>query len=120
VALSLVDDQKPGLDDAVSALVEPFRPLFLGRVCCPPAGPIYQEETMEADSVHQVLSRTPLMSRSDRDVDAYVAEWPAEPSIAVEQEGLQLKKRYDLRDWSNNVHAGSRYVVRGRVTPPRP
>jgi CRISPR system Cascade subunit CasD len=120
VALSLAQDESPTLDDVAAALKRPFRPLFLGRVSCPPAAPIHRGEVVEADTAHQALELAARLPGT-RD-DPLPAMWPADGTGGSVPEALppeSLVTATDMRDWRNGVHAGSRRLVRSMVNPPR-
>ena len=88
------------------ALQRPARPLFLGRVSCPPSRPVYSGERLRTASLHDALLRTPLMEGADE--KPWLAELPAE----VFTDPLHLQKRQDMRVWNTDTHGGSRYVQR--------
>jgi CRISPR system Cascade subunit CasD len=104
-------DEEPTLDQVARALERPARPLFLGRVSCPPSFFLHCGETVSADSVPEALLRVPPLGASR---DALPAEWPARGALAGEL-GLarQVLERADLRDWVNNLHTGWRLVATG-------
>lgn len=122
VVLSLVPEgESPTLDDLAAAFIRPFRPLFLGRVSCPPSGPLHRGEFVEAPSVRAALE---LASRGEGgDSGPLVSVWPADGPGGSRPDGLhggRVESLCDLRDWTNDVHAGSRNVVMGPVSPPDP
>lgn len=107
------------LEDLAAALRHPFRPLFLGRVCCPPGAPLYRGEQLTAQGVRQALERLPRLPGAEE--GALLAEWPDGHGGESGADGdYRILERYDLRDWLNDVHTGSRRVVRGMVDPPPP
>jgi len=119
VVLTLAEDDYPTLADVAEALKRPARPLFLGRVSCPPAGPIFNDEWTEAGSVVEALSQVALHPRSNPPDEPCLAEWPAGPGEAAGlAQGRSLLARTDIRDWRNDLHAGSRMIVQGRIIPP--
>lgn len=106
----------PTLDDLALALERPARPLFLGRCSCPPTSPIYRGERVEADSPRQALEGISLPDRADS--APYTAEWPAAPedlSGGWRVAGGRVQERADRRDWTNDIHTGWRWVVRGTI-----
>jgi CRISPR system Cascade subunit CasD len=59
VALTLVPaGEEPSLRNVSDALKAPARPLFLGRKCCLPSGPVWLGET-ETTSLRGALEQTP-------------------------------------------------------------
>ncbi|MGE4554304.1 MAG: type I-E CRISPR-associated protein Cas5/CasD [Desulfovibrionaceae bacterium] len=120
VALTLDPaDEAPRLDDLAAALLRPARPLFLGRVSCPPSGPIFTEEVVEADSLPEALRRMPLAARArPAAAGEFLAEWPARGAFAGDGTSVrQVVERADLRDWVDNLHAGWRLVATGVLAP---
>jgi CRISPR system Cascade subunit CasD len=106
-ALSLEPpDASPSVDDIENALRRPARPLFLGRVNCPPSGPLYRGERVQADSLEDALRAA--SPQQGAQVPPWLTECPAEDLSARRD----IRERYDLRDWKNGVHAGSRFVRR--------
>jgi CRISPR system Cascade subunit CasD len=104
----------PTLDDLERALRRPARPLFLGRVNCPPSGPVYREERIQAESLEEALAATPPLLCAQP--PPWLTEYPAKDISATRG----LEERQDLRDWTNGVHAGSRFVRRCRQGEGRP
>ncbi|MDK2955370.1 MAG: system Cascade subunit CasD [Desulfovibrionales bacterium] len=116
LALALADGPGPTLDDLENALKLPARPLFLGRLCCPPGEFLYRGERIEAASLREALEKVPRLSRPTSYDAPLFAQWPDEPG---EEQGRVLWKT-DVRDWLNDVHAGGRYVRQGRIPCPPP
>lgn len=108
-------DEFPTLEEARAAFTRPARPLFLGRVSCPPSGPLYRGETVTANSVPEALA---LAGASwERGSGDFLSEWPGEGPFAGPEVPGRLLERADLRDWLNNVHAGRRVVAQGVLSP---
>ncbi|HEY8492048.1 MAG TPA: type I-E CRISPR-associated protein Cas5/CasD [Dehalococcoidia bacterium] len=111
VALALdPPGEPPTLDDLSAALRAPARPLFLGRKSCLPAGPILLGR-WEAASLRGALEA--VERAAEADPGALPAVWPGAEG-GGEDEGIC----WDLRDWVNQVHTGSRRVRYGTVSPP--
>lgn len=115
-------EEPPVLDTVAAALERPARPLFLGRFSCIPAEPLYRGERVRAQNVRAALESIQAPESWDADGD-FFAEWPLEqegpepgavPALAQRE---TLLPRYDQRDWNNDIHTGSRLVVRGVVKP---
>jgi CRISPR system Cascade subunit CasD len=107
VALALDGEGEPSIDDIKHALRYPARPLFLGRKPCLPAAPLLLRR-MQAAGVKTALAAEPLAAVEPRRRPRVVeALWPLD-----EGDGHGTEERYDLRDWANNIHRGSRrYAV---------
>jgi CRISPR system Cascade subunit CasD len=115
VALTLVGEAAPTLADIATALVEPARPLFLGRKCCLPASRILIQ-AVDGASLVAALASAPRATRADDgplratwwngDDDSYVVG--ASHVVAVTDE----------RDWHNQIHTGRRLMREGYVDPP--
>lgn len=114
LAVALDGAGEPDLGDLAAALGHPARPLFLGRKGCLPAGPLLIGRR-EAPTVKAGLEAEPMADIGfRRRPDRVSALWPYD-----EGEGQQLEEKYDLRDWAQNIHRGSRRYAFGyiQVTP---
>ena len=108
IAAALDGEGIPTLEELAAALQRPARPLFLGRKPCLPAGPIYLG-TRHANGVRTALSDEQLANVSPRRrPDRMQAIWPLD-----EGDGSEAQERFDLRDWSRNLHSGSQRYVHG-------
>ena len=111
-------DEAPTLEEVAAALREPARPLFLGRKTCLPAGDLVVGRHT-ASSLVGALRHAPLHARADRrgDPDAtYPAWWPADTDANVGTDARPNTTRRpvtDQRDWTNQIHVGERWIVRG-------
>jgi CRISPR system Cascade subunit CasD len=122
VALTLDPaDEEPSLRAVGEALRAPARPLFLGRKCCIPSGPVWLGETT-APSLRQALEQTPRVGglrtgEPARGEDgALKAVWPL--AEGAEENKTRLWPRVEDRDMANAIHVGRRMYVEGTVTPP--
>ncbi|MGI2325515.1 MULTISPECIES: type I-E CRISPR-associated protein Cas5/CasD [unclassified Methylococcus] len=119
LAVTLKDAGTPNLDELAAAIVQPARPLFLGRKTCLPAAPLLAGR-VEAENVLEALRRTPRVvgrvrperreernPTEDRKVNAC---WPA---YLGETEQSRQTGIYDRRDWRNQIHAGRRIRIEG-------
>jgi len=112
MALTLVGDDEPTLEQVRQALHRPARPLFIGRKTCLPARPLLDPNhaIQEGEVLREILARVPLWQRDGtmdtvgRQVDAF---WPAD-----ESEGDQNRVA-DRRDWISNLPTGSSLRVEG-------
>jgi CRISPR system Cascade subunit CasD len=121
VALALVpEDEEPGLEQVSRALSAPARPLFLGRVSCPPAAPVFREEIVEADSPLQALETAPLLLRPGEPEPAagLPAQAPWKEGDTPPGSQWAVRAVTDQRDWRNQVHVGRRLVAETLVEPP--
>lgn len=107
LAVGLASEGIPSLEQLEAALRAPRRPLFIGRKTCVPSAPLWLGRR-QAASLRDALAAEPLAEIGARSRPARIeACWPVEDGAAVEQ-----RQVYDLRDWRNNLHAGSeRYAV---------
>ena len=116
IALALVGEGKPGLDAVRDALTCPARPLFLGRKACLPARPLLDlDPVREGPDLLTILRKVPCWDRHGRPQDAagkVEACWPAELGIPAGTRG-EIRRVYDLRDWPNQLPAGSRERAEG-------
>ena len=107
VTLSLDSAEESPTPDAVErALVEPARPLFLGRKTCLPASPLLLGRTT-ALSLIEALRTVPM-----RDAVQVQAQWPADEEGPAPNRLLAIT---DERDWVNQVHCGERLVRHGEL-----
>ena len=107
LAVALNSQNKPQLDAIEGALRAPARPLFLGRKPCVPAGPILIGRRQDS-GVKAALQAEPLADIGCRCRPGRIkALWPL-----AEGPGHQEDERFDLRDWTRNIHRSSRrYAV---------
>jgi CRISPR system Cascade subunit CasD len=105
VAVALPDER---IDVMVSALREPARALFLGRVSCPPSRPILAK-VAEANDVKEALERWPA---DDGKPATMLAQWPDHLDRV---NGSRSALVTDRKDWRNRMHVGSRRVREGDI-----
>lgn len=115
VAIALDGEQSPTLDELVTALREPARPLFIGRKCCLPASPILLGE-IEAPSLLAALTMTRRSARADD--GALPATWWDGGDTSASDGASHVVPVTDERDWRNQIHTGRRLMREGRVHPP--
>ncbi len=125
-------DEFPALEDIAEALQRPARPLFVGRVSCPPALPVCWEKDgkviIEAESFEAAFARvgpraTPSDSLNLRMAGnhAVTVEWPLSAEEAQSAGGdrsVHVMERCDRRRWVENIHGGRRLVWRQRMPLP--
>jgi len=117
VALALQGETAPDLDTVGDALRRPARPLFLGRKTCLPARPLLDPHRplAEGENLLAILCRVPVWDRigvPTKPVEGLLACWPAELGAAGRGE---VRRVYDLRDWANQIPAGSRWRAEGLI-----
>jgi len=115
VAVTLVGDGPPSVDDVASALREPARPLFIGRKCCLPAGPVLLD-VLETASPVKALSDTRRARRADVGL-LPVSWWEGDDSTGAFGDSRVVPVT-DERDWRNRIHVGRRLMREGHVDPP--
>ena len=105
VALALEDsDEPPTLDHLAAALVEPARPLFLGRKPCLPARPVF-EAMVEAQGPVEAL-----LSLSAPETVLVMLDRPGLP------DGMERLHVTDQRNFGSGIHGGERIFRRGRLS----
>lgn len=117
VALGLVTGGTPDLNEIRVALVTPARPLFLGRKTCLPARPFIDpyDPIVEGADLITILEKTPVWDRKgvpERMPQRSWACWTP-PEGTGDTGGSRLI--YDLRDWHNQLPAGSRWRAEGMI-----
>jgi CRISPR system Cascade subunit CasD len=122
LALDPIDDE-PTLSVLSEALRAPARPLFLGRKCCIPSGPVWLGE-MEARSLRQALEGVPRAAPlrpgepARSNPGKLQAVWPQ--AEGDKENETRLWPRVEDRDIENAIHVGRRIYVEGLVDPPVP
>ena len=111
VVLRLVpEDASPTLRDVRSALVNPVRPLFIGRKPCLPSAPIvgdFESDWIDASSAYEALSAA--APTGEGTVPGF---WPASEGIAEAHHVFAIT---DERNWISGLHGGTRRVCEGRI-----
>lgn len=114
VALTLKEGH-PTLEDVATAIRYPARPLFLGRKACLPARPLLDpyRPIVDGEDLRDIISKVPLMCRNDTAPSRVEVCWPGELGLM----GItgELREVFDLRDWRNQVAAGSRLQAEGSM-----
>ena len=114
LALTLSGSGPPSLDEIKATLQRPARPLFIGRKNCLPSRPLLDPDRPEvdADNLVEALQRVEPWSRPGRDSTpgGFEACWPTD----LQEKGSgEIRRAYDLRDWSNQLPAGSQLRTEG-------
>lgn len=106
----------PRLDDIAVALMEPLRPLFIGRKPCVPSAWLVAD-WFDADTVLDALRGFPRLDETPREKPSSVRFfWP-------DGEGMCERSRRsmiaDRRDWRAGVHGGERALREASLDLPR-
>ena len=106
----------PTLDDLRDALLQPARPLFLGRKPCLPSRPLLDPDParriVEADDLLAALGLLAPAEDSDRTLRVMLPD--SEPAAPRDQ----VRPVTDARNWRSGVHGGHRLVrVRALARP---
>lgn len=116
IALGLASEGDPDLDEIRASFDRPARPLFFGRKTCLPARPILDPITpiMEGHDLVSILGVVPVWNREGLPERVSRKTWACwTPS---EEEGFgESHLVYDLRDWHNQLPAGSRWREEGMI-----
>jgi len=115
VALTIQGHDYPALEDILRGLRKPARPLFIGRKTCLPSRPLLDPHSpmREGEDLVSILQEVPVWDRFGMPHDSgdrLRACWSAEAH--PDREG-HIRLVYDLRDWANQLPAGSRWRCEG-------
>lgn len=105
IALTLdAPDDAPTLDDLASALVEPVRPLFVGRKSCIPSAPMLVS-VVEAATLLAALDGVPPLDGGEhhRHILSRADAATLDPTRA---HGREDQRRTVRRDWAAGIHVG--------------
>jgi CRISPR system Cascade subunit CasD len=122
IALEPPGDE-PALPTVSAAIRAPARPLFLGRKCCIPSGPVWLGD-VSAPSLRQALEEVSRVGapraggRVRGDADKLHAIWPE--SEGGDENETRRWPRVEDRDATNAVHVGRRIYIEGLMDPPPP
>ncbi len=119
VALRLRDAaESPTIDDLARALQWPARPLFLGRKCCLPSAPFFDQITEAESSFHlfqrlgtPAFRRLPFRASATSTARVAMTLPPDEPC----PDGFETVRSTEWRDWPAGVHAGEQRRYHGTV-----
>lgn len=116
VAVTIEGDVYPNVADVRAAFERPARPLFLGRKTCLPARPLLdpQMPVFEGDNLLDILTRIPVWDRDGSPAHASrktLACW----SSSVSGYSGRSVLVYDMREWSSQLPAGSRWRTEGMI-----
>jgi CRISPR system Cascade subunit CasD len=114
-------EETPSLKAVSEALRTPRRPLFLGRKCCIPSGPVWLGESVVSSLRHAIVETPrapparpggPLRSDSGK----MLAVWPH--TEGGDDDQTRTWGRVEDRDMTNAIHVGRRTYLEGLVDPP--
>ena len=117
VALGLAGDGYPDLDTVRRALETPTRPLFIGRKTCLPARPLLDpiNPIIDGPDLLTILKTVPVWDREgvpQQTPGRMLACWTPREKEDVRGENRLV---FDLRDWRNQLPAGSRWRREGMI-----
>lgn len=117
VALGLAEEGYPDLDVIKKALERPARPLFLGRKTCLPARPLLDpiNPIAEGQDLLSILGIVPVWNRDGVPERASGKTWVCWTPSETEDGSRESRLVYDLRDWRNQLPAGSRWREEGMI-----
>lgn len=108
-------DESPTIDEVAAALLEPARPLFIGRKSCLPSARLLEGE-VDAGDAAEALSAIPWTPR--RRYDRRPATLPAwVPARGPDGPDASVRPVADRRDWANQIHTGRSWVRSTTVSP---
>lgn len=99
-------NREPTLAKLAEALVEPARPLFIGRKPCLPSGPILLGSAKTATARQAVIAAPP----ADKSLPRPRLFWSEEEDECGARRAFSL---CDRRNWRTGVHGGWRTVYEG-------
>lgn len=111
VALTVLGEESPTIQDLAEAFRRPARPLFIGRKTCLPSAPLLID-VVNAPDVLAALEVVPLATRPDRKGEYHRVDacWPMRLGL---QGNARVVAVYDRRDWRNQIVAGRRLQAQG-------
>lgn len=113
VAVGVFDGSPVTIDQLQDALLQPARPLFLGRKSCLPARPLLASRVTSATAFNAVVDyQDPESERGRRSARRDTIVWYADGRGPVEGEPELV---WDRRDFSRDRFGGERIVRRIRV-----
>ncbi|HPT83612.1 MAG TPA: type I-E CRISPR-associated protein Cas5/CasD [Limnochordia bacterium] len=117
VALGLVAGGHPDLETIVQALNKPARPLFVGRKSCLPSRPLLDPWTpiLEGTDLLSILARVPIWTREGQVLEEVRRVRTCWTPPSGEESAAATRLVYDLRDWHNQLPAGSRNRCEGLI-----
>lgn len=105
------EDEEPSLGALAHALIEPARPLFIGRKPSLPSARILHGD-IEAATVLAAVRQVP---RLDAEADTARMFWPPQEGSLETQRVFAVT---DRRNWRSGVHGGARSIMEGEIACP--
>ncbi len=90
----------PNVEEVAQALIQPYRPLFIGRKTCLPSAPIFLGTFVQ--DLEAGLKSAPVHRNSESVMSAWIPTYDIESPNTMELS--------DRRDWLNQIHVGQRWV----------
>ena len=117
VALGLTTEGSPDLSAIKEALERPARPLFLGRKTCLPARPLLDpvNPIMEGHDLVSILEMVAVWNREGVPEQVPKKTWACWTPPEGKDGSGESRLVYDLRDWHNQLPAGSRWRTEGMI-----
>ena len=106
-------DGDPTLDTLAEALLEPARPLFIGRKPCLPSAPLFGCFSDGETSLEALLS-VPLTEESSTH-QAIRVQWPEGEVGADVVKRSQAQMITDERNWVSGLHGGGRPIRQAAI-----
>ncbi len=103
------------LDNIHKALLKPARPLFIGRKNCLPCCRIFQDR-IESINIEQAfmffLQNNPQKIFDDVEYTIWIPSTPAAVKEMTLDQPEHLIAITDERDWKNQIHTGTRFLIK--------
>lgn len=117
VALGLTGGGTPTVDGIKKALERPARPLFLGRKTCLPARPLLDpvNPIVKGQDLVSILETVPVWNREGIPEQELRKTWTCWTPLGYKDDSDESHLIYDLRDWQNQLLAGSRWRREGMI-----
>lgn len=115
VIMGLSGGGDPTIEAVAAAIARPARPLFLGRKACLPSRPLLDPLTplVDGQTLLDILCWVAVWDRGGKpsaEQGGLMACWPADPPVG---HPARVRQVFDLRDWENQLPAGSRWRAEG-------
>lgn len=117
IALTIREDEVLNTDVLLNAFKKPCRPLFVGRKTCLPARPLLDPDMPLVEGAHlvSILEKVPVWDRLGQPIE------PGSKRHACWSDGSLIRGQtdsklvFDLRDWANQLPAGTRWRYEGMI-----
>jgi CRISPR system Cascade subunit CasD len=117
VTLSLTTAGVPDIYEIMESLEKPARPLFLGRKTCLPARPLLDpiNPLAEGHDLLSILEQIPIWNREGKPEHTSTKRWACWTPIDQIRKKGRNRLVFDLRDWRDQLPAGSRWRAEGMI-----